>query len=202
MGSGRARRSSRAVQSRVPHPCRVLCNKGGIPQRPKPQDSNPHSRPSHRPPQNFPPLSPLLKPRPPLPALRIQHQRFQLLHHSHRHHIPRIHRTRIRHQRINVLRRIRLLIMIVRPKAAPTIGSNRMRRLHLHPPEMKALLRIHNKVIRLAVPPRPSHHKPHPNRLGNKLRLRNLPQLFGSKSRGSCLCGTSLCGTDTPVRCL
>src|ERR1700723_658634 len=66
--------------------------------------------PPHRPPQNLPSLSPPLKSRPPPPALRIKHQRLQLLHHPHRHHIPRIHRTRISHQSINILRRIRFLI--------------------------------------------------------------------------------------------
>ena len=160
--------------------------------------------PPHRPPQNLPSLSPPLKPRPQLPTLRIQHQRLQLLHHPHRHHIPRIHRTRIRHQRINIFGRIRPLQMVMRPKAAPSIRANRVRRLNLHPPKNKTLLRIHNKIIRLAVPPRLRHHKSHPHRLGNKLRLRNLPQLLRSKlplSLRRSLC-RSLCGSGRLARCL
>lgn len=41
----------------------------------------------------------------------------------------------------------------------------------------KRLPRIHNKVIRLAVP----HHKRHPHSLSDKFRLPNLPQLLRSK---------------------
>jgi len=83
--------------------------------------------------------------------------------------------------------------MIVRPKAAPAILPNRVRRLHLHPPKNKTLLRIHNKIIRLAVPPRLRHNKPQSDSLSNKLRLRNLPQLLRSKCP---------CGAGALARCL
>ena len=137
---------------------------------------------------------------------RIKLQPLQPLHHPHRKHIPGPYRPSVSHQSINVLRAIRPLSMIVRPKAEGPVLARHVRRLNLHPPEIKTPPRVHNIVITLAVSPRLGHHKPKPHPLSNKLRLSNLPQLLRSKSQlcscGSSLCGLSPCGTDTPVRCL
>src|SRR5580700_11169062 len=151
--------------------------------------------PPHRLPQNLPRLPILLILRPLLPAHRIKLQPLQPLHHPHRKHIPGPLRPGVSHQRINILGAIRPLRMIVRPKAVSPILARYVRRLHLHPPEIKTPPRVQNIVITLAVSPRLSHHKPQLHSPGNKLRLRNLPQLLRSKPHRWCRAGA-------PARCL